>query len=228
MRRINIRRVAIALGVGVVVNVLVAWYRPVDRTAAALANGIPIAQFARSGTSWPIRVPRDWPPVPAFAINERNRWEESTSLTGMLNGPDPQATPRFVTWNFDVDVNQSGWPCRALVRYGARAGPVLPRSELDLGIVRRGLTLPPALRSPRLGTTMPLPLMPVWPGFAINTLFYGTLAFAAMAGVSAIRRRRRFKRGLCVQCAYPLTGGEVCPECGVAVRGVSKAGLVRA
>ncbi len=214
MRRINVRRIVMVLGVGAVITVLVAWYRPVDRSAAALARGIRVAQFAPTGTPWPIRVPSDWPEVPAFRDFERNRWEESASFSGMLNGPDPQATPQFVHWWYSVDVQRSGWPSRALVRYDGQAGPLLQPSELDLGVLRHGLSLPPSLRSPAIGTTKPLPLMPLWPGFAINTIFYGTWIFALMVGFAAIKRRRRFKRGLCVQCAYPLTGGELCPECG--------------
>jgi len=61
-----------------------------------------------------------------------------------------------------------------------------------------------------------LPLRPVWPGFAIDALFYGSLWFAlACAFVSAKRRLRTF-RGRCPRCAYDLRGrlAAGCPECG--------------
>jgi hypothetical protein len=59
----------------------------------------------------------------------------------------------------------------------------------------------------------------VWPGFAINTLFYAALLAMLFAAPFALRRWRRNKRGVCVKCAYPVgTGGsDVCPECGAAV-----------
>ena len=64
-----------------------------------------------------------------------------------------------------------------------------------------------------------LPLRPIWPGFAINTVFYAVvlwLLFALGGTPFALRRRRRIKRGLCPKCAYDLRGIEssACPECG--------------
>jgi hypothetical protein len=53
--------------------------------------------------------------------------------------------------------------------------------------------------------------MPLWPA---------TLGFAALPALSLIRaplrRARRRRRGLCVTCAYDLTGNTsgTCPECG--------------
>jgi hypothetical protein len=67
-----------------------------------------------------------------------------------------------------------------------------------------------------------LALVPVMPGFAINTIFYAVIAWAMFAGPGLIKRRRRIKRGLCVRCAYDLRGragdisGGSCPECGAA------------
>jgi hypothetical protein len=74
-------------------------------------------------------------------------------------------------------------------------------------------------RSPRL-----LPLRPIWPGFAINTLFYAGMLWLLFAAPFALRRRRRIRRGLCPACAYPVGDSEVCTECGTAVtpRGTSK------
>jgi hypothetical protein len=54
----------------------------------------------------------------------------------------------------------------------------------------------------------------VWPGFAINTLFYGAILWLLFAGVGFVKRRRRVKRGLCPACAYPVGVSPVCTECG--------------
>jgi len=65
-----------------------------------------------------------------------------------------------------------------------------------------------------------LPLMPLWPGFAINTIFYAAilwLLFAFPCALRHFRGRRRIKRGLCVRCGYPVGLSQVCSECGRAV-----------
>ena len=63
-----------------------------------------------------------------------------------------------------------------------------------------------------------LPLRPIWPGFAINTVFYAVILWLLFAAPFALRRRRRIKRGLCPKCAYDLRNrppdSTTCPECG--------------
>ena len=61
-----------------------------------------------------------------------------------------------------------------------------------------------------------LPLRPIWPGFAVNTIFYATLLWLFIFAAYALRRRARRKRGLCVACGYDLRGNlpQGCPECG--------------
>jgi hypothetical protein len=60
------------------------------------------------------------------------------------------------------------------------------------------------------------PLRPIWSGFALNTMFYALAAFLFIRGACTMRRRSRRRHGLCVRCAYPLTGNVTgrCPECG--------------
>ncbi len=64
-----------------------------------------------------------------------------------------------------------------------------------------------------------LPTAAIWPGFAINTVFYAVVLWLLFAAPFALRRRRRIKRGLCPKCAYPRGAGtnQVCTECGAAV-----------
>ena len=67
-----------------------------------------------------------------------------------------------------------------------------------------------------------MPLTPLWPGFAINTVFYAAILWMLFAAPFALRRRRRIKRGLCPTCGYDLRGrsGEstLCPECGKSLK----------
>ncbi len=61
-----------------------------------------------------------------------------------------------------------------------------------------------------------LPMRPLWPGFAINTIFYATILWLVTLGPFTVRRFIRDKRGRCTKCGYDLRGssGGVCPECG--------------
>jgi hypothetical protein len=66
-----------------------------------------------------------------------------------------------------------------------------------------------------------LPLRPIWPGFAINTVFYAAvlwMLFALGGTPFALRKWRRIRRGLCPKCGYDLrnrpSDSAACPECG--------------
>ncbi|MEQ9095994.1 MAG: hypothetical protein RIE32_06995 [Phycisphaerales bacterium] len=62
-----------------------------------------------------------------------------------------------------------------------------------------------------------LPLLPIWPGFAINTGFYALLLFIAWRLPGVLRRAVRRRRGRCAACGYDRGGldpGAACPECG--------------
>jgi len=67
-----------------------------------------------------------------------------------------------------------------------------------------------------------LPIRPIWPGLAINTVFYAFVLWLAFAAAFAFRRWRRIKRGLCPKCAYDLrnrpSDSSACPECGAVVK----------
>ena len=54
----------------------------------------------------------------------------------------------------------------------------------------------------------------LWPGFAINTIFYAAILWLPVAGLGALRRRRRIRHGLCPACAYPVGTNPHCTECG--------------
>jgi hypothetical protein len=85
--------------------------------------------------------------------------------------------------------------------------PVTSQSRFRFGI--------PIQRSTGNATTyFTLPLLPIWPGFAINTVFYAGILWLLFAVPYALRRRRRIKRGLCPACAYPVGENDVCTECG--------------
>ncbi len=59
-----------------------------------------------------------------------------------------------------------------------------------------------------------LPLRPIWPGFALNTLSYAVILWLLAGGLFALRRFLRVQQGLCPKCAYPMGESAVCTECG--------------
>ena len=67
-----------------------------------------------------------------------------------------------------------------------------------------------------------LPLRALWPGFAVNTLFYAGVLWLLIPGPFVLRRFVRVKRGRCVKCGYPMGESAVCSECGKALPGRAK------
>ena len=84
------------------------------------------------------------------------------------------------------------------------------------------------LRREAWGPSKALPLRPIWPGFVIDTLFYGAIWGGVWFGFVGAKRGIRLRRGRCPMCGYDLRGhrhegteaqrheGLVagCPECG--------------
>ena len=119
-----------------------------------------------------------------------------------------------------------------------------PEGTVDRDLVlriRAGLPLPAvegaywqAAGTPTAGTPKVIPdavvvlpanglkilLRPVWPGFAINTIFYAAILWLLTLGPYTARRIIRRSRGRCIKCGYDLRGtsggasGRVCSECG--------------
>jgi len=61
-----------------------------------------------------------------------------------------------------------------------------------------------------------LPLRPIWPGLAFNTLFYALLSWLTFASLRMVKHNRRYRRGLCPLCRYDLLAdySNGCSECG--------------
>ena len=68
-----------------------------------------------------------------------------------------------------------------------------------------------ARREPRC---LIIPYELLWPGFAVNTLFYATILWLVIPGPFVLTRFLRVRRGLCPLCKYPIGVSAVCTECG--------------
>ncbi len=81
-----------------------------------------------------------------------------------------------------------------------------PYSPADLGPLRLENWAEPRVLS----------LIPIWTGFAVNTVFYAAIVWLLWSSPFAARRFIRHKRGLCGACGYDLRGdlASGCSECG--------------
>jgi hypothetical protein len=59
-----------------------------------------------------------------------------------------------------------------------------------------------------------LPLVPVWPGFAVDVAFWGGLSWLLLFAPFTFRRFIRTRRNRCPTCGYDTRGLDTCPECG--------------
>jgi hypothetical protein len=227
VKRKIITRVFVFLLLGAIVNVAVAW-------AAVLCSARQTIQFRASfinGNGGWIQVPGGnnspiyyeffgvtfenlcQPIDPIFSRTIPKRSSSTLGRDGIVRG-FASASDFGIR---EVETHNrvfAGWPARCLT-YAA----MYPGSQWQQRLDRwhAGISTPWKFNSSGLGIQRRLPLCPIWPGFAINTVFYagilsgGWLLFAAPL---ALRRRRRSKRGLCPACAYPVGDSPVCTECG--------------
>ena len=142
-------------------------------------------------------------------------------------GTDPLDDPDFraaLEGNFIRFEVRAGWPQLSVRCYRTAAGATY------IGDTMVSETLPANVdvigdipRSPRAGTVPALrfaglPCVPIWPGFAINTMFYAAIVWLCVAAPLVIRRWRRVRQRRCTDCGYPIGESAVCTECGTAVK----------
>ncbi len=113
---------------------------------------------------------------------------------------------------------EAGWPLLSLCGEKWKCEPQWPA----VWRYRTAVQPPDAVLGLRLASYRVLPFGPIWPSFAINTIFYAALIWILTLGPFTARRMIRRKRGLCAKCGYDLRGasggGDVCPECGASGR----------
>ncbi len=212
------RSAAAWLLVGAAITVLVAW-------TLSLADLPKPTMPPRSETladAWPDTSQPDWTPA-EFCIRTRLWWGDIDFAGGGTRTVGSGANAGSST-SLGMEVHRVGLPLRALASTQVLDG----RRAAAPGFYSETLTLSPwqiGLRpnwrpNRRIGDTYfscVLGIRPVWPGFALNTIFYAALAWGLWQVPLAIRLGRRRRKGLCVRCGYDLKGlatGATCPECG--------------
>ncbi|MEQ9095993.1 MAG: hypothetical protein RIE32_06990 [Phycisphaerales bacterium] len=191
------------------------------------------------------RVNEDISPTPGYPFpfmlfetdSSRAHWRVLGSEAGILN--DAFATDDGSVHDVLILV-RTGWPMPSM-EIGAHYAELVEVAPVGLGFKRveefaappvvaisSGIELWAAPRpSPVASGGSPtryavtdrfaLPLLPIWPGFLLNTLLYALLLFIAWRLPGVLRRAVRRRRGRCVGCGYDrggLDAGAACPECG--------------
>ncbi len=191
-----VSRVCVFLLLGAIVNVAVGWgcsvWTPLDHQ-----NIEPDVSFARL-----VLVQRGYE-----VDDDEPVWGAHMQGLGLV-----LSSALVVDGNLVV-ITRAGWPNASLT------GELRLDSDLSDAhalTVIDGIEISERWRSRDLLLVLPfiLPLFPIWPGFAINTLFYAAILWLLLAAPFALRRRLRRRRGLCPACGYRVGESPVCTECG--------------
>ena len=111
-----------------------------------------------------------------------------------------------------------GWPLRSMM--AMQTSVVDTRYGFSVPLKRHWQIRLRGEQDPVQGGARWLPLRPIWPGFAANTLIYAALMWLLLAVPFRLRKLRRKRQGRCIKCGYDLRGhssdsqSPVCPECG--------------
>ena len=208
-------KLAVFLLLGAILNVAVAW------GCAQFTPGPLIKQELRDPdfSIWRVQMRTGWPSEPYHRLSATAFGIRYEVMSGRIDFANASAPPGWLKGIYKEW--RDGWPLQCLARHTWLSfGKNIPsRYGFAAGKEERGLVVLPesgmfaGLRDRRL------PIEPVWPGFAINTIFYVALLWMLWLSPFVVRRFIRHKRGLCINCGYDLRGAEheVCPECGVTV-----------
>ena len=218
MRRRTIR-IALLLLAGAAMNVAVAW----GGMVTTVSRGQVTARPATPGERWWVSVPTDWPATPRTVLEPDASadlvLQQMRSVASRLLFRASHASQR--AW----DPHTGAGASRSFHLSRLRCGSPMLSLQMRVGWVDSGVAARPirlrqfdgAFHTPGFGRYIPplvLPVRPVWPGFAVNTLCYAALLGIVLAIPGMVRTAVRRRRGQCIHCGYPIGVSEVCTECG--------------
>jgi hypothetical protein len=200
-------KLCVFLVLGAIVNVGVAWFIAIEcpRPKAEALD--------YQAIRWLYAAPPGWPDADRRWVCS-SRWMQFTILQAWHTKPGRSDRDlRIIDKTYRQMGIAFGYPLRSLSMFaeydepkwtwhGSWHIPVHNQSDAARMIPVKGL-----------------PLVPTFPGFAINTLFYAAICWLLLASPFAVRRHLRVRRNLCPHCAYPIGTSDVCTECGRLVRG---------
>jgi hypothetical protein len=233
----RLAKLLVFLLLGAIVNVAVAWgcaawsrYSPEDyiRSIDQVPDGFVDA------------VPSEWLDAPPMWPGGRNAVDIRVRVRDALGW----SCTRIELWwmqpaiwqavpDYSVYRVEAGWPASSATCDGSLVVRDSPRAFWKAKW-QCGIDPPVWLSVGSMGPLgdeqfrRPLPLKPIWPGFALNTIFYAAVLWFIFAIPGGVKRLRRRRRGSCIHCGYDLRGHRIpgagaapeaghstkCPECG--------------
>lgn len=161
--------------------------------------------------------PAEFPFGYGLYARDRFGWNPGESYVFIV-GEDPYANEPFQTSGETLTVFNTGWPWRSMQTGVHHITDSQQRTTTPPVSLTGGLTLWTNGGQDHLDR-FTLPLFPLWPGFALNTLVFATGLALIWYTPPSIRHVRRKRSGRCVKCGYDITGLTTCPECGHGAQG---------
>jgi hypothetical protein len=205
-RRSILRMIALLLSwliAGAALNVAVAWGCALKYFSIGGS-----VQYQTPGT-WPREVPPEWPP-PSTLISD-GKWGYRQIVVQVdrpalrLEGDWP-GTRVGQFWM--QGIQQCGLPMLSM-EWVSSFSSDWEEWRID------GLKVPSYFDDGNYHRRIPTTIL--WPGFAVNTLFYAGVLWMLFCAPFALQRMIRRRRGRCAHCNYPIGQSLVCTECGAAV-----------
>lgn len=206
----RLAKFVVFLLLGAIVNVAVAWGCALSAKTPPIYDETTRCPEITPGdlNCWTDNRQNGWPKWPTSKHEIRSSGCRVVYLSREANA--------LLATAFDIWQVKSGWPLDAMKGVGRRTWHVPTFNIMIESSARSAVLAPDNIPFLRLSEPKLLPLDPVWPGFALDTSIYATLAWFCTIGSFRLRRLVRKRRGCCSECAYDLRGkfSSRCPECG--------------
>jgi hypothetical protein len=202
---------------GAIINVAVAWGCVLWGHKLPNSDGeYSLGENIKDGGPWPVAVFDDWPARYSYSFDYKRT---AYTISSLVHKP-VDCTDQSLR----AEITNAGIPLRALcsLELSHWSGDQQFTNHPPGGIWDAGINPPSILTNRTRAISLRLPLRPIWPGFAINTIFYAAVLWIVFAIPGGVKRFRRRRRGHCIHCGYDLRGqpppeagqSTKCPECG--------------
>jgi hypothetical protein len=212
----------VALAIGLAINIAVSWW------LLALTKPPTTKQVLGTRSEWIAPVPADWPPPGPDSSGYVANWgltfrsdRAQVSVTGQPYDPSVPMNQRLYR-EYSVHRFASGFPVRSFEAIWWQKSDPTAQGADRLRNRIAGIRIPQIQKTPTIRDGM-LPILPLWPGAAVNTLLYSSPLLLWWFVLPWARARRRRATGRCAGCGFErgsLPAAQPCPECGHVAPGV--------
>ena len=193
---------------------VVIWHSPTYGQGTHSYNAIVASSMQAAHQLVPDPSSTDGSDIPAWVYREwklmLDRREEL--IAGAQPSRPYEGFERSFFW-----ITTYGWPFAATSAHQTMIDGAYSGLSVTSETIESWLRLDQPTQDRLRTTASALAIEPIWPGFALNSIFYAAIYALTTLGLFAFIRRRRMKRNHCVNCNYNLAGlaaGAPCPECG--------------